>query len=101
ICERAGLGEYGPAKKKPKGQPGPAKKRPFKPAHRMYDLRHTCATLLLQSGVNVKVVSEILGHASVRITLDIYSHVLPDMQDTAVEAMEAMFRAGPKYVTNT
>ncbi len=56
---------------------------------RFYDLRHTCATLLLGEGVNAKVVSELLGHASITITLNTYSHVLPDMQDTAADAMEA------------
>ena len=56
---------------------------------RFHDLRHTCATLLLREGVNVKVVSEMLGHASIAITLNTYSHVLPDMQDSAVDAMEA------------
>ncbi len=56
---------------------------------RFHDLRHTCATLLLREGVNPKVVSEMLGHASIAITLNTYSHVLPDMQDSAVEAMEA------------
>jgi integrase len=55
---------------------------------RFHDLRHTCATLLLSQGVNVKVVSEMLGHASITITLNTYSHVLPDMQDSAAEAME-------------
>jgi DNA-binding transcriptional LysR family regulator len=53
-----------------------------------HDLRHTCATLLLSEGVNVKVVSELLGHASITITLNTYSHVLPDMQDSAADAME-------------
>ena len=46
-----------------------------------------CATLLLRAKVNPKVVSELLGHSSVAITLDIYSHVLPDMQDDATVAM--------------
>jgi integrase len=54
----------------------------------MHDLRHTCATLLLSRGVPVKVVSEKLGHASVTITLDTYSHVLPNMQEAAAKAME-------------
>jgi integrase len=58
---------------------------------RFHDLRHTCATLFLREGVNVKVVSEMLGHASITITLNTYSHVLPDMQDSAVDAMEAAF----------
>jgi integrase len=56
---------------------------------RFHDLRHTCATLLVGEGVNAKVVSEMLGHASITITLNTYSHVLPDMQDSAADAMEA------------
>ena len=56
---------------------------------RLHDLRHTCATLLLSEGVNAKVVSEMLGHASITITLNIYSHALPDMQESAADAMEA------------
>jgi integrase len=55
---------------------------------RFHDLRHTCATLLLSEGVNVNVVSELLAHASITITLNTYSHVLPDMQDPAADAME-------------
>ena len=47
---------------------------------RLYDLRHSCATLLLAAGENPKVVSERLGHASITLTLDVYSHVLPTMQ---------------------
>jgi integrase len=54
---------------------------------RFHDLRHTCATLLLGKNVNPKVVSEMLGHASVRITLDTYSHLMPDMQETAAKAL--------------
>ena len=50
-------------------------------------LRHTAATLLLSRGVNPKIVSEMLGHASVSITLDLYSHVLPHMQTAASQAM--------------
>jgi integrase len=55
---------------------------------RFHDLRHTCATLLLSKNVNPKVVSEMLGHASVRITLDTYSHLMPDMQEMAAKALE-------------
>ncbi|HEX7124883.1 MAG TPA: site-specific integrase [Thermodesulfobacteriota bacterium] len=57
---------------------------------RLYDLRHTCATLLLVQGVNPKVVSERLGHASITLTLDTYSHVLPTMQQEAAERLEAV-----------
>lgn len=53
-------------------------------------LRHTCATLLLLKGVNIKVVSERLGHASITITLETYSHVLPTMQDQASDAIAEM-----------
>jgi integrase len=60
------------------------------PAIRFHDLRHTYATLALGSGVPVKVVSETLGHASITLTLDTYSHVLPDMQDDAAARMEAL-----------
>jgi integrase len=58
------------------------------PQIRFHDLRHTCATLLLTKNVNPKIVSEMLGHASIAITLDTYSHVLPTMQDSAAKAME-------------
>jgi integrase len=47
---------------------------------RPFDLRHCCATLLLSAGVNPKVVQERLGHASVTLTLQTYSHVLPNIQ---------------------
>ena len=47
------------------------------PLIRFHDLRHTCATLALQAGIHAKVVSEILGHASIGITLDTYSHAVP------------------------
>ena len=53
-----------------------------------HQLRHTAATILLLKNVNPKIVSEMLGHASIAITLDTYSHVLPNMQDSAVAAME-------------
>ena len=65
----------------------PILKRAGVPEIRFHDLRHTCATLLLLAEVNVKVVSERLGHASVTITLDTYSHVLPTMQKGAAEKM--------------
>ncbi len=60
---------------------------------KFHDLRHTHATLLLQHGVNPKVVQERLGHSTISMTLDTYSHVLPDMQDTAVKALEGLFVA--------
>ena len=56
----------------------------------LYSLRHTCATLLLASGENPKVVADRLGHTSVKMTLDTYSHVLPDMQRSASDRLGAM-----------
>lgn len=60
------------------------------PDIRLYDLRHTAATLLMKAGENPKVVSERLGHANIGITLDIYSHVLPDMQEEATKKLKDM-----------
>ena len=61
------------------------------PHVRFHDLRHAHATLLLLAGVHPKVVSERLGHASVGITLDIYSHVIPGMQAEAARAFDRLF----------
>ncbi len=58
-------------------------------ALRFHDLRHTCATLLLEQGVNAKFVQELLGHADISLTLNTYSHVLPDMGDAASGGMDA------------
>jgi integrase len=63
---------------------------------RFHDLRHTAATLLLLQGVPVKVVSEMLGYASVTITMSPYMHVLPTMQRAAADAMEALRRGVPR-----
>lgn len=66
----------------------PLMKKATLPPIRFHDLRHTCATLLLSKDVNAKIVSEMLGHSSISVTLDIYSHLLPDMQEKAAEALE-------------
>lgn len=60
------------------------------PRIRLHDVRHTHATLMLAAGVPVKVVSTRLGHASVRLTLDVYAHVLPSMDEDAAEQFGAM-----------
>jgi integrase len=60
------------------------------PLIRLYDLRHTGATLALAAGVPPKVISEQLGHASAAFTLDIYSHVLPHMQEQAAMKVEEL-----------
>lgn len=63
------------------------------PRLRLHDLRHTAATLMLRAGVHPKVVSERLGHATVSLTLDTYSHVLPDLQRDAAEVMDSVLGA--------
>jgi integrase len=59
---------------------------------RFHDMRHTHATQLLRAGVAAKVVSDRLGHANIAITLDIYSHVLPDMQTEAAERIDGVLK---------
>lgn len=56
-----------------------------------HDLRHTHATILLLHGENIKVISERLGHKSTKITLDIYSHVLPKMEKHTTNLLENVF----------
>ncbi|GAF70554.1 unnamed protein product [marine sediment metagenome] len=69
---------------------------------RIHDLRHTHATLMLTAGVHPKVVSERLGHANIGITLDIYSHVLPGIQEAAAEKFDRIFEpdVGKKSKSN-
>ena len=66
------------------------KKANIRTSIRLYDLRHTHATLLLQAGINPKIVSERLGHSTIILTLDVYSHVLPNMQKDATDQLEQM-----------
>jgi integrase len=54
---------------------------------RFHDLRHTSATLLLQAGVNIKIIAARLGHSSIIVTLNTYAHLLPEIQETVVAAM--------------
>jgi len=67
---------------------------------RFHDLRHSHATQLLKAGVHPKIVNEWLGHSTVGITLDIYSHLLPGMQEEAVGRLEAALRAALKESGN-
>ena len=60
------------------------------PRIRLHDLRHTWATVALRVGVHVKVVQERLGHASIKTTMDTYSHVMPGMQRSAAELVAAL-----------
>jgi integrase len=66
----------------------PLLKRAGLPHMRFHDLRHTCATMLLSRGVHPKFVQELLGHATIAIALDTYSHVMPSMGDATARAME-------------
>ena len=67
---------------------------------RLYDLRHTHATLLLIVGTHPKIVSERLGHATVTLTLDTYSHVLPGMQSDSAQRLDAMLFKPDEAQTN-
>jgi integrase len=64
------------------------------PRIRFHDLRHCCATMLLQQGVHPKVVQELLGHTTIAMTLDTYSHVLPGIKEEAIRGLEARLFAG-------
>jgi integrase len=62
------------------------------PLIRLHDLRHTHATLALEAGIHPKIVSERLGHSSVAITMDVYSHAVPHMQtEAAAQLGELVF----------
>ncbi|MDQ3667647.1 MAG: tyrosine-type recombinase/integrase, partial [Acidobacteriota bacterium] len=54
----------------------------------LYTLRHSCASLLLGAGENVKVIAERLGHADVSLTLNVYAHLQPGAQESATQRME-------------
>ena len=71
----------------------PTLKRAGLPAVRAYDLRHSYATLLLAAGVNIKEISTLLGHASIALTLDVYSHLLPGQLETATAKLGHLFAA--------
>jgi len=64
------------------------------PHVRFHDLRHTHATLLLQQGEHPKVVSERLGHSTITITMDLYSHVMPNMQKEAAQKLDDFLFGG-------
>jgi len=68
----------------------PLQKRTGVPRIRFHDLRHTHASHLLRARVHPKVVSERLGHSRVGVTMDVYSHVLPGMQEEAARKVDAI-----------
>lgn len=57
-----------------------------------HDLRHTCATLLLQAGENIKTIQSLLGHSDIETTLNCYSHVLDDMKKTAADKLDSIYK---------
>jgi integrase len=66
------------------------------PRYRFHDLRHAHGTHMLASGTHIKVASERLGHSKVGITLDLYSHVLPGMQEDAAAKIDAALKAAQR-----
>ncbi len=70
------------------------------PPVRFHDLRHTYATLALQAGINVKMVSARLGHSTVAFTLDVYSHAIPEMDEQAAEIF-SMFMRGASHIRSS
>jgi integrase len=64
------------------------------PQVRFHDLRHTAATLMLSSGIHPKIVSEMLGHSTTAITIDLYSHVRPHMQQSAAATIDQVLTRG-------
>jgi integrase len=62
------------------------------PHMRIHDLRHSAASILLAKGVNIKVISELLGHSDIVVTLRVYGHLLPTMQGDVVDAWEEEFQ---------
>jgi integrase len=63
------------------------------PIIRFHDLRHTSATLRLSIGTNPKVVPELLGHSRISVTMDVYAHVLPTMQQDAMDDLDDLLSA--------
>jgi integrase len=61
------------------------------PDVRFHDLRHTFASIALSKGANINAVSKMLGHSSVKITLDVYGHLMPGMQEATLNTLDGMF----------
>jgi integrase len=60
---------------------------------RFHDLRHSCATLLLVQGVSPRVVMEVLGHSQISLTMNTYTHVLPELRRQAADRMDELLRS--------
>lgn len=61
---------------------------------RFHDARHTHASLMLKQGIHPKIVQERLGHSTIAVTLDTYSHIAPNLQDAAARQFDEAVRAG-------
>lgn len=85
------LGEWGPEPVKPAGEPGPKARREFTPALRIYDLRHTFASHMLDVGMPIHVLSEILGHSDTDFTRQTYVHVLPKQKQESARYAQQVF----------
>jgi len=83
-------GQHVPPLQLPAAEFYPLLARAGLPRIRFHDLRHSAATLLLGLGIHPKIVSEMLGHSQIGITLDLYSHVTATMQQEAVRAFEGL-----------
>jgi len=68
---------------------------------RLHDLRHAHATLFMKQETNPKVVQEQLGHSSISVNLDVYSHVVPGMQELAAAQFDGELKAGIDYQVNS
>lgn len=67
---------------------------------RIHDLRHSAATIFLSMGIHPKIVQELLGHSQISMTLDTYSHVLPSMQQEAMDKWNAVFARGEQALSH-
>jgi len=96
--------DYGLVFSRPDGRPldptefsrhfGRMLKRAGLPSIRLHDARHTYATLMLELGEGPKVVQSMLGHSSVSVTLDIYSHVSLELEQRAASRLDAALTGG-------
>ncbi len=66
----------------------------------LHSARHTHATLMLKQGVHPRVVQERLGHASIAITLDVYSHVMPGLQEAAARGFDDIVKVGHRSLSS-
>jgi len=66
------------------------------PQRRFHDLRHSCATLLLVQGVSPRVVMDVLGHSQIGLTMNTYSHVIPELRREAADRMDHLLQDGER-----